>query len=81
MMFVGVEKVPQVDDLNAQYTILFSDSLGKMKGIQAKIDVKDGAKPKYFKAQPVPIFLQEKVRADITCLENGGILSLVCHSK
>ena len=43
--------LPHADDIRKKYPMLFSDSLGKMKGAQAKIDFCENAKPRYLKAR------------------------------
>ena len=60
---------------------LFSEGLGKMKGVQAKIDMKINSQPKFFKARAVPIAIKEKVNAEIARLEKEEILSPVRHSE
>ena len=54
----------------SKYAQLFSDDLGKMKGFQAKIDMKEDAISRHFKPRPVPIVLKEKVESAIGKLEN-----------
>ena len=57
--------LPHADDIKKKYPVLFSDSLGKMKGAQAKIDLYEDAKPRFLKARSVPVALREKVNNDI----------------
>ena len=52
--------LPHADDIRKKYPVLFSDSLRKMKGAQAKIDLCENAKPRFVKARSVPVALREK---------------------
>ena len=72
------DKVINVNNMKNQYTELFSETLGKMKGVKAKIDVQEDSKPRFFKSRPVPISLQEKVKSDITHLR-GGCVDTCAH--
>lgn len=69
-----------VDDLKRKYPTLFSDSMGKMKDIKARIDVKPDATPRFLKARPVPIALRDKVNENIEKLVNYEVLSPIRHS-
>ena len=72
--------LPHADDIRKKYPVLFSDSLGKMKGAQAKIDLRENAKPRFLKARSVPVALREKVNNDIDRLVQDGVLEPVRFS-
>ena len=52
-----------------------------MKGFHAKIDMKEDARRRYFKARSVLIALKQKVDSAISKLENDEILSPVRYSE
>ena len=70
-----------INKLLKQYPELFSSKLGKMKNFQAKINVKEGAIPKFCKARNVPFALQDAVKLELDRLENEGIIRSIPHSE
>lgn len=56
---------------------VFKSGLGTIKGITAKLELKDGAKAKFCKARPVPYALQESVETEYDRLEAEGIVERV----
>ena len=56
---------------------MFKSGLGTIKGITAKLELKDGAKGKFCKARPVPYAFQESVEAEYDRLEAEGIVEKV----
>ena len=80
--WLSVNKVDNsLEILLRQYPALFSDRLGKMKDFQAKIHVKEGATPKFSKAQNVPFALQDAIIKELERLENEEILKPVSYSE
>jgi len=41
------------DTIHGKLNELFSDGIGKVEGIKARLTLKDGVQPKFFKARPV----------------------------
>ena len=76
----SVQNDTSLDNLKSKYAELFSDDLGNMKEITAKLYLKDNAKPKFMKARPVPYALQDRVHKELTRLETSGIIKKVSHS-
>lgn len=70
-----------ISELKVKYKELLSDTMGKMTGVKAKIDVKDHAKPKFLRARPVPLNTKELVNIDIERLVRNEIISPVKHSE
>ena len=71
----------QLDDILKAHKAVFSDTLGTMKDIKAKLHVKENATPVFRKARPIPYALQDKVNADIDRLVDMGVLSPVEYSE
>ena len=63
------------------YSDVFKDELGTMKKIKAKLHVKEGATPKFFKARAVPYSLQSSVSDELDRLEKCGIITKVTQSE
>ena len=60
---------------------MFQDELGLVRGLKVKLHVKDSAKPRFYKARPVPYALREKVEAELVRLEKSGVIEKVQFSK
>ena len=45
------------------YSELFSSKIGKLKGLKAKIHIKENASPKFCKPRKIPFALEEAVSA------------------
>ena len=69
-----------VDELKRKYGELFSDTIGRLKGIKAKVEVNENARPVFLRARPVPLSLKELVNQDIERLITNDIISPVKHS-
>lgn len=67
--------------LLSQHQEVFKGELGRLVGATAKIYVDPEAKPRYFKARPLPYALKEKVETELTRLQNEGIIEPVSFSK
>ena len=70
-----------IDELKGRYQELFSDTVGKMTGVKAKIELKSDAKPKFLRARPVPLNIKELVNMDIERLVKHEIISPVKYSE
>ena len=53
---------------------LFKDSYEGMKGLEAHITMKDGAKPIFIKPRMVPYALKEEVEKELDELEKNGVI-------
>ena len=51
-----------------QHSVVFKDELGKLQGVEAKIYVEEGARPRFEKARPVPFAIHEKVEKELRLL-------------
>ena len=60
---------------------MFWDELGLVRGLKVKLHVKDSAKPRFYKARPVPYALRDKVEAELVRLEKSGVIEKVQFSE
>lgn len=63
------------------YEELFQDSLGKVKNVTAKLNVTSEAKPKFFKARPVPFALRDGIAKELQRQEELGIIKKIEYSN
>lgn len=70
-----------LDTLLSKHKAAFETGLGTLAGATVKIYVEPEAKPKYFKARPLPYALREKVETELTRLETEGIIEPVDFSE
>ena len=71
----------EVQNLIGKYPKIFEDRVGRMKGYQAKINLKKGAVPKYCKARSVPFAVQEAVTNELDRLEKEGVIESIPYSE
>ncbi|XP_062401725.1 LOW QUALITY PROTEIN: uncharacterized protein K02A2.6-like [Sardina pilchardus] len=71
----------ELETLLSQHQDLFKSELGTLVGATAKIYVDPEAKPRYFKARPLPYALKEKVETELTRLQKEGILEPVSFAE
>jgi hypothetical protein len=64
-------------DILARRDEVFKDEIGCVKGIKAKLHLKQDAVPKFVKARPVAIALRPKVEQELDKLEKQNILTPV----
>lgn len=77
----GKENSEELQILLRKYSNVFKEGLGTLKGTQAKIYVDQNAKPKYFKARPVPYALKDKIEQELDRLEKEGTIEKVEFSE
>ncbi|XP_030850652.1 uncharacterized protein K02A2.6-like [Strongylocentrotus purpuratus] len=56
---------------------VFDSSVGRIKGVQAKLKVKSDAEPRFFKPRPIPFAIKDKVAEEIDRLVKEGVLEPV----
>ncbi|XP_061152316.1 uncharacterized protein K02A2.6-like [Syngnathus typhle] len=71
-------KLTEILDKHAH---VFSEGIGTMKHIKARLELEEGAKAKFHKARPVPYALRPKVEAELQNLMDQGIVSKVDWSE
>ena len=58
----------------------FKDEFGKLQGVEAKIYVEEGARPRFEKFRPVPFAIREKVEKELARLQALGVIQPVRFS-
>ena len=71
----------RLEQLKEKFSDVFSDDFGKLKDAKAHLQLKDGARPRFLKARPLPYAMRPKVEAELDRLENLGIVSKVQWSE
>ena len=79
MNCVNIQK--ELETVTNKYPNVFSEKLGTIKGVQAKINVIPNSKPKFMKAQTVLFAMKVAVELEIERMENEGILKSVPFSE
>jgi predicted aspartyl protease len=67
--------------LLVKYEDVFKNELGTMKGIKVHIELKNEAKPKFFRARPVPYALKKGIEDSLDKLVEQGIYTPVPYSE
>ncbi|XP_064470186.1 uncharacterized protein K02A2.6-like [Ornithodoros turicata] len=73
--------VSTVEDVIAKHQDVFSDTLGTLKDVTAKLQIQDGARPRFFKARAVPFALQDRVAEELQRMQREGIIEPVKTSE
>ena len=76
---VNIQK--ELETVTNKYPNVFSEKLGTIKGVQAKINVIPNSKPKFMKARMVPFAMKAAVELEIERMENEEILKSVPFSE
>ena len=63
MNCVNIQK--ELKTVTNKYPNVFSEKLGTIKGVQAKINVIPNSKPKFMKARTVPLLMKAAVELEI----------------
>jgi hypothetical protein len=71
----------QARDLVGRFPEVFTEELGCLKDFKVSIPVSSEAKPRFFKARPVPYALRARVEAELDKLEGQGVWSRVSYSR
>ena len=67
----------KLNNLLKEYKDIFAEELGTLEGYYANIKLKEGAKPKYVKARPVPYALRKSIEDELERQVREGILEPV----
>ena len=64
-----------------RYQDVFANELGTLHPFQAKLTVAKEARPKFYRARPVPFSLRSEVEEALDRLESDGILEKISYSE
>ena len=67
----------RIERLKERYAEIFKPELGTVKGVTAKLHLKDNVKPVFQKARPVPYALRPAVEKELKKMEDEGIIEPV----
>ena len=70
-----------LDSMLEEHKDVFKDELGTMKGVKAKLFVKPGSSPKFFKPRSVPHALKGAIEQELDRLECMGVMEKVRYSE
>jgi hypothetical protein len=71
----------RLQEILDKYSDVFEEYIGLLKTAKAKLNLKENSQPKFCKARQVPYALLPKVEAELTKLQNDGILTKVDWSE
>ena len=75
------DTIPALEDVLSKHGDVFSEGLGKMKNIQARIQVKEDARPRFWKARPVALARKPAVDEALRELEAERVIKKVATSE
>ena len=79
---VSQEQSPrEIEDLQEEFEEVFRPELGTFKDVRVKIELQEGAEPKFMKARPVPYALKKPVEKELERLVEMGVYEPVPHSR
>ena len=76
----SVQAESKLQSLLQQYSVVFNEEAGKLKGVEAKIVVDSAVPPKFCRARTVPHALKPKVEVELKRLQQTGIIEPIEHS-
>lgn len=77
----SIKSLSSVDELLSRYKSVFSEGPGTLKGVKAKLFVKEGAVPKFFKPRTIPFALQDRVAEKLEKMQREQVLVPVRTSE
>ena len=70
-----------LQDVLTKFPEVFQDGLGTIKGHSASLHLQGSPTPRCFSARPVPYAVKDKVEAELTRLQEEGIIKPVDHAE
>ena len=77
---IAAEKSTSLSTLLSKYTHVFELGTGTLKRVKAQLTLKEGARPHFCRARPVPFAIKQQVGQELDRLEESGVLCRVDHS-
>ena len=71
----------KLKELLDKHSALFKKELGTLTGTKATLHIKEGSKPRFFKARNIPYVMKKKVEKELQCLQDEGIITPVQFSE
>ena len=71
----------QLEDLMKEYSEIFRDELGTIKGFQASLHLKGSPQPMFFRPRPVSFAIRDAVGHELDRLEADTIIVKVTHAE
>ena len=75
------DTIPALEEVSSKHASVFSEGLGKMKNIQARVQIKEKARPRFWKARPVALARTPAVDEALRELEAEGVIKKVATSE
>ena len=70
----------ELKELLAKYSEVFRDELGTMKDVKVHLQLKEGVRPKFFRARSVPYALKQGIECELERLTKQGTYKPIAHS-
>ena len=70
----------RLEVLLQSYSEVFGEELRTINSVQARLQVKPDAQPKFFRPRPVPFALKEAIHLELDRLTKAGLIEKVDHS-
>lgn len=70
-----------VDGILSRHGKVFEPGMGKIKGMTAKITLREDSRPIFHRARPVPFAIRERVATELDRLVESGVMCKVNHSE
>ena len=71
------DTIPVLEDVLSKHASVFSEGLGRMKTVQARIQIKEGGQPRFWKARPIALARKPAVDEVLRQLEAEGVIKKV----
>ena len=77
----AVSRSTELSDLLRKNNVLFKEELGKIQQYEATLQVRPDARPRFFKARPVPLAIKPSIEEELDKLEASGVVKKVEYSE
>ena len=70
----------QLHSVLEDHADVFRDELGLLRDVKVSLQISPDTQPSYHRPRPVPYALRSRVEAELTRLEEDGVIEAVAHS-